>query len=70
MAWTGRRLRQEAPVCLGSIAVVHVVDPEWPLAIGDIAWWLAVVVAVAGYLAVRLRVGTGGHQRRGAHPPS
>ena len=70
VAWTGRRLRHEALVCLGSIAVVHVVDPEWPLAVADIVWWLAVVVAVAGYLAVRLRVGTGGHQRRDADPPS
>jgi hypothetical protein len=70
VAWTGRRLRHEALVCLLSIAVVLAVDPEWPLAVADIVWWLAVVVAVAGYLAVRLRVGTGGHQRRGADPPS
>ena len=60
VAWTGRRLRHEALVCLGSIAVVVVIDPEWPLAIDGVVWWLAVVVAVAGYLAVRLRVGTGG----------
>jgi hypothetical protein len=68
VAWTRRRLRHEALVCLGSIAVVVVIDPEWPLAIPDIVWWLAVVMAVAGYLAVRLRVGTGGHQREGAGP--
>jgi hypothetical protein len=62
VAWTRRRLRHEALVCLLSIGVVHVIDPEWPLAIADIVWWLAVVLAVAGYLAVRLRVGAGGHQ--------
>lgn len=67
VAWTRRRLRHEALVCLGSIAVVHVIDPDWPLAISDLFWWLAVVLAVAGYLAVRLRVGTGGHQRSGPH---
>jgi hypothetical protein len=39
---------------------VVVIDPEWPLAVADIVWWLAVVLAVAGYLAVRLRVGTDG----------
>ncbi|MGH3115812.1 MAG: hypothetical protein ACRDQ2_01590 [Gaiellales bacterium] len=49
---------------------MHVVDPEWPLAVPDIAWWLAVVLAVAGYLAVRLRVGGGGHHDGGADPPS
>jgi predicted anti-sigma-YlaC factor YlaD len=70
VARTGRRLRHEALVCLASIAVVVVIDPEWPLAIADIAWWLAVLLAVAGYLAVRLRVGTGRRQRRGAGPPS
>ena len=53
------RLRHEALVCLLSIAAVLAVDPEWPLAIPDLAWWLAVVVAVAGYLVVRLRVGQG-----------
>ncbi|MGH9037313.1 MAG: hypothetical protein ACRD0O_16270 [Acidimicrobiia bacterium] len=67
VAWTGRRLRHEALVCLGAIAVVHVIDPEWPLAVADIVWWLAVVLAVAGYLAVRLRVGAGGHHRSGPH---
>jgi hypothetical protein len=67
VAWTGRRLRHEALICLLSIAVVHVIDPEWPLAIGDLAWWLAVVLAVAGYLALRLRVGTGGHRPSGPH---
>ncbi len=65
VAWTRRRLRHEALVCLASIAVVHVIDPDWPLAISDLFWWLAVVLAVAGYLAVRLRVGAGGHQRSG-----
>jgi hypothetical protein len=40
--------------------VVYVIDPEWPLDIADLAWWLAVVLAVVGYLAVRLRVGAGG----------
>jgi hypothetical protein len=70
VAWTRRRLRHEALVCLASIAVVHVIDPEWPLAIADLAWWAAVVAAVAGYLAVRLRVGTGGHRRADANPPS
>jgi hypothetical protein len=70
VAWTRRRLRHEALVCLLSIGVVHLIDPEWRLAIADIAWWLAVVLAVAGYLAVRLRVGTGGHTRQGAAPPS
>ncbi len=59
MAWTRRGLRHEALICLISIAVVHVIDPEWPLVISDLVWWLAVVLAVAGYLAVRLRVGTG-----------
>jgi hypothetical protein len=70
VAWTRRRLRHEALVCLGSIAVVHVMDPEWPLAVADTFWWLAVVLAVAGYLAVRLRVGPAGHHRTGADPPS
>jgi predicted anti-sigma-YlaC factor YlaD len=70
VAWTRRRLRHEALICLASIAVVVVIDPEWPLAIAGLAWWLAVVLAVAGYLAVRLRVGTGGHQPGRAGPPS
>ena len=51
------RLRHEALACLGSIAVVLMVDPDWPLSIPDVAWWLAVVAAVAGYLAIRVRVG-------------
>jgi hypothetical protein len=49
---------------------VVAIDPEWPLAIADIAWWLAVVAAVAGYLAVRLPVGTGGDQPGRAGRPS
>ncbi len=53
-----QRLRHEALVCLASIGVVLAADPEWPLAIPDAVWWLAVVAAVTGYLAVRLRVGT------------
>jgi len=51
------RVRHEALACLGSIAVVLTIDPEWPLSIPDGAWWLAVVAAVAGYLVIRLRVG-------------
>ncbi len=59
------RLRHEAMVCLASIAVVLAIDPQWPLAIPDVVWWLAVVAAVACYLVIRLRVGQGltGHQR-------
>ncbi len=67
VAWTRRRLRHEALACLLLIAVVVAIDPEWPLAIADTAWWLAVVLAVAGYLAVRLRVGTGEHRQ--SEPP-
>jgi hypothetical protein len=59
------RARHEAMICLASIAVVLAVDPEWPLAIPDVIWWSAVVVAVACYVVIRLRVGRGltGHQR-------
>jgi hypothetical protein len=51
------RLRHEAMVCLASIGIVLGLDPEWPLAISDIVWWLAVVGAVACYLLIRQRVG-------------
>ncbi len=59
------RLRHEAMVCLASIAVVLAIEPQWPLAIPDAIWWLAVVAAVACYLVIRLRVGQGltGRQR-------
>ena len=59
VAARGVRLRHEALVCLASIAVVLAVDPQWPLAIPGAVWWGAVVMAVAGYLVVRLRVGRG-----------
>ncbi len=52
------RVRHEAMACLASIAVVLAIDPQWPLAISDAIWWLAVVAAVACYLVIRLRVGT------------
>jgi len=49
----GRRLRHEAFVCLAGIGLVLIAGPGWPLAIPDAVWWIAFVVGLAGFLAVR-----------------
>ena len=50
------RLRHEALLCLACIGAVLVVDPRWPLQLGEPVWWGLFAVGLAGYLAVRRRV--------------
>lgn len=48
-----RRGRHEALACLGVIAGVSTLSPEWPLVVRGEVWWGLVVAAVAGYVVVR-----------------
>lgn len=40
-------------MCLGGIALVLAFEPDWPLRLSGPVWWAVIVMAVAGYLALR-----------------
>lgn len=51
-----RRVRHEAMVCLVAIGIVLLFDPQWPLALAEIAWWAAFFVGLTAYVAARRRI--------------
>lgn len=52
----GRRLRHKAALCLLLIGAVVLVQPTWPLRIGDVVWWLLFFGALVSYVGVRRHV--------------
>lgn len=50
---TGRRLRHEALLCLALIGGVLLLDPQWPLRVGDGWWWAAWSAGLTAYLVPR-----------------
>ena len=49
----GGRLRHEALLCLAGIGGVLLIDPQWPLEIGEPYWWGAFSIGLAAYLWLR-----------------
>lgn len=48
-----RRLRHEALVCLGAIALVLALRPRWPLERSSAFWWASFATGLGGYLGLR-----------------
>jgi hypothetical protein len=59
-----RRLRHEAVACLGTIFVVLVIDPQWPLRPSSASWWLVFAVGLSGYVLIRHRLLAKGTAKR------
>ena len=51
-----RRVRHEALICLVLIGAVLLLDPQWPLALPETAWWAMFFVGLTAYVSVRRRV--------------
>lgn len=52
----GARVRHEAAVCLGLIGAVLLLDPQWPLALPEPAWWALFSIGLVAYVVVRRRI--------------
>ncbi len=50
------RMRHEALICLAGISVVRALRPGWPLRVSSATWWLALAVALTGYVGARRSV--------------
>lgn len=52
----GARIKHEALLCLALIVAVLLLDPAWPLAVGEPVWWTVFATGLAGYVALRRRL--------------
>ncbi len=50
------RVQHEAATCLTLIGIVLLLDPQWPLRLGEPAWWALFSVGLIAYVAVRRRL--------------
>ena len=50
------RVRHEAAVCLVGIGGVLLLDPGWPLRIGEPLWWAAFTAGLTSYIVVRRNI--------------
>lgn len=52
----GARLKHEALICLASIDLVLLLDPQWPLRLSEPIWWGWFAVGLGAYVAVRKKI--------------
>ena len=50
------RMRHEAAVCLVAIGGVVLLDPDWPLQVGEPLWWAAFTAGLTAYVVVRRKI--------------
>ncbi|GAC1326648.1 MAG: hypothetical protein NVSMB13_11970 [Mycobacteriales bacterium] len=50
------RAQHEAAVCLAGIGLVLLVEPRWPLALPELAWWGLFTAGLTAYIRVRRSV--------------